>query len=481
MSSHHSDLLLSTKKLVALERSGCYEDALAAFGPGWNEEGFLPETTNGTTKDQAEALLRFAALIGFDGYRNGVEGSQERSKNLLTRALDLFEECGEVEKIVECENYIAIAYWRSNDPREARVWVETALARNVPSTCDARLYACVTKSMILLSEGKAEESVEHCLAVEAHMRKHGDAFLNGSLCTNLALSLKLLSRNTEAVEYLKSARYFHTRSHHKTYLGTVHNNLAQLFNAERKFVSAHESADAAIKLYRKIKDRTREASTLDTKAQIYLEERKLTEGLDLVDRSIALLASHKDSEVLAESYFTRARILLFLDRFSDSVLSLVDCLNITRIKHGDDAAKALIEVYDKTISEKQKPAIESQPLATDELELILPESLAGYDDYKGVWINTDKLESVGVPRGSLAIVTPIDVKRGDLAAIMDLKNQVVSCGFYDSDFGIVCLESSDHEPELFDASEIKVLGKIVGVCRSGKDPDGKMLVEALAF
>jgi hypothetical protein len=55
----------------------------------------------------------------------------------------------------------------------------------------------------------------------------------------------------------------------------------------------------------------------------------------------------------------------------------------------------------------------------------------------------------------------------------------VSCGFFDSDFGIVCLEAGGSEPQLFDKSDIKILGKIVGVCNSGKNADGAMEVHSL--
>ncbi len=472
---------LTAQKLMKLERSGRYEDALALFGEDWKDVNFSPELPNATTEQYAEGLLRYGSLIGFYGYRHSMAGSQERSRDLLTRAREHFAEPGNTEKIAECENYIALSYWRNGEFREALVWVEEALSKDLPLSSDARLYSEVIKSLIFLSTGRNEENVTNCLAIESVFRKHGDAFLNGSLCTNLGLSFNELSRTADAMRYLSLARLFHERSRHLTYLGTVYNNLAQLYKLERRFVAAQESADQAIKLYKRLKDRTREASTLDTKAQIYLAEGKFDLALRMADRSIKMLCSGEVSADLAEAHLTRSRILLFDDKLADAILSLIDAVNITRVQNGDSAAKDVIDVFTASLNEKHRLENIPQAVEPGELELILPKTFSQLDDYKGVWIHTEKLSAIGVPSGSLAIVIPAEVRRGDLVAVAELDGRAVSCGFYDSEFGIVCLEAGDDEPELFDENKIQVLGKIVGVCRTGKDADGRMVVEALSY
>ncbi|CAN5263570.1 hypothetical protein BH20ACI2_BH20ACI2_26490 [soil metagenome] len=472
---------LAVKKLIKLERSGRYEEALTLFGEDWNEVDFSPELPNAKTEQNAEGLLRYGSLIGFYGYRHSIAGSQERSRDLLTRAREHFFEPGNTEKVAECENYIALSYWRTGEFREALVWIDESLSRDLALSSDARLYSEVIKSLIFLSTGRNEENVTHCLAIESVLRKHGDAFLNGSLCTNLGLSFNELSRPAEAMRYLSLARLFHEKSRHLTYLGTVYNNLAQLYKLERRFVTAHESADQAIKLYKKLKDRTREASTWDTKAQIYWAEGKFDLALSMADRSIKMLSGGEMSADLAEAHLTRSKILLFADRLTDAILSLVDTVNITRVQNGDYAAKGVIDVFAAALIEKHGLENAPQSVVAGELELILPGSFPQFEDYKGVWIKTEKLSAIGVPRGSLVVVVPAEVRRGDLIAVAELDSKTVSCGFYDNEFGIVCLEAGDDDPELFDETKIKVLGKIVGVCRTGKDPEGKMVVEELSY
>jgi len=96
-----------------------------------------------------------------------------------------------------------------------------------------------------------------------------------------------------------------------------------------------------------------------------------------------------------------------------------------------------------------------------------------------VWINNSDLEPFGLSRGSLAIVVSAGVKRGDLIALIELDSDLVSCGFYDADFGIICLEAGGSEPQLFNQADVKILGRIVGVCDAKETIEGAMEVSPL--
>jgi hypothetical protein len=77
------------------------------------------------------------------------------------------------------------------------------------------------------------------------------------------------------------------------------------------------------------------------------------------------------------------------------------------------------------------------------------------------------------------VVTKTELKRGDLVAISEIATDSVMCGFYDSDFGLVCLEGIGEEPRLFDENDIEILGKIVGVGKTDKNFKGKIQVKPL--
>jgi hypothetical protein len=95
--------------------------------------------------------------------------------------------------------------------------------------------------------------------------------------------------------------------------------------------------------------------------------------------------------------------------------------------------------------------------------LILPESLATHRQYHGIRINNEHLACVNVKRGDLVIAVETSIERGDLIAVSENTSGEVSCGFYDLEFGVLCIESCDAEPTLFDRDAVTIIGKVIGI------------------
>ncbi|HEY0426898.1 MAG TPA: tetratricopeptide repeat protein [Pyrinomonadaceae bacterium] len=450
----------------------------------WEDTRSFPVIDEFEPLDAAEIILRCGSLIGFLGHNKQIPNAQEKSKNLLTEARNRFLDIEDAEKVAECENYMALAYWRTGELKEAESFVEAALSNNLAASSNARIYAYLTRSLILLTRGKYKEIIESCARFESDFRKYGDAFLNGSFCTNLGIAYQELYQTHEALKYFELARYFHQKAKHQIYLATVENNLAQLYKLENRFSKAHQMIDNATKIFRQIKDKTREGFALDTKAQIYYAERKYADALTTSEKALELLGKSENKAYLVETLLTKTKALVYLDNFSAATFCLFEAVQIAKTQIDEETADNLVKEFEKTLQEKNSFVIEEifsekAPPAAENLELVLPPALAHYNDFQGVWIKNNHLESVGLRKDSLAIVARAEVNRGDLVAILEIENDSVSCGFYDSDFGIVCLEGEDSALQLFDEKDIRILGKIIGVCRAEKNPDGKMVVEPI--
>jgi tetratricopeptide (TPR) repeat protein len=483
MKTLHLQTVISSKKIFELERCGKYEEALAELRDIWQDTTTLPNVENYDARSAAEIILRCGSLIGFLGHNKQIPNAQEKSKNLLTEAHHRFLDIYNVEKIAECENYLALAYWRTGEAREAEVWIEESLSHNLPNSNEIRLYANIIKCLVLLSIKKYEEIISNLSNLEDDFLNCSDYCLKGDFYNNFAIALKNLGRTKEALSKFEVARYYHQKSHHKIYLGTIENNLAQLYKFENLFTKAHQAIDRGTKIFKQIKDRTREGFSLDTKSQIYFAERKYTQALKTVEKAICILKKSENLAYLVETSLTKSKILLYLDDFTAATLSLFEAVQIARVNTGEEAARDLIKEFEKTLLEKNKIAdenlFEEDQSDIDNLKLILPSSISHYTEIQGVWIKNSHLENVGLRKNSLAIVAQTEIKRGDLSAISEIETGAIFCGVYDCDFGIVCLEGANGEPQLFDEKSIKILGKIVGVCNSGKDTDGKMIVQPI--
>ena len=469
---------VTTRRLSKLERCGRYRDALDLISNRWPEEDFVPPVSGLSARDGANLLLRFGSLLGFVGQVEAIDGSQERSRDILMEARGTFLDLRDEEHAAECANRMALTYCRTGEFMEAEVWLDEAFAYDLDPSSDARLYSHLTRGFVLLSLRRHEENIVYSKSVENDFRAFGDAFLNASLCANLGVSLKDTGRSKEALAYFNLARSFHERSRNRLYLAIVENNLALLYKNEGQFSLAHQAVDSAISINKKLRDLSREGSSLETKAQIFVAQGDLQNARHTIDRSIAILRKTENQAYLAESIMTRAKIQLTADSFADAVLTMVEAIEITTRQTGEIAARQLIGEFEAALDLKKAAAAGTASLARiNELELIVPPSLGNYASYAGVWINNSALDSIGVKNGSLAVYVDTELRRGDPVVLRENASGEVSCGFYDADFGIVCLVREDDEPQLFDADEVTLLGKVVGVCREERDADGRMVAE----
>jgi hypothetical protein len=271
-----------------------------------------------------------------------------------------------------------------------------------------------------------------------------------------------------------------------------------LYKTLKDYEKAHRMIDTATVTFKKIKDRSREGFSLDTKAAIYQSEGKCEKALKTIEKAIGILRLGENKTYLVETFGTKIKILISMNDVSGATFCLMEAVETAKTQISEEAANNLVKEYETCLrehlatprnisSEEKTPAKNSfgensqldwKPL--DGLELIMPPSLSMYEDIQGVWINNTHLEIVGLVKDSLAVVVPAEiVKRGDLVAVEETENGNVSCGFYDFEFGIACLEGYDSEPLLFDEGKISILGKIVGVARQ-RNSDGKMIVEPIS-
>lgn len=487
------------EKLFKMERQGRYDEALSEVGDLWQDKTGLPDTESLEVSLAAELILRCGSLFGFLGHIKQIPNSQEKSRNLLSTARNLFIELYNIEKIAECENYLALAYWRTGEINEADAWLEESFSHNLPLSNNARIYSYIIKSLILLSSHKPQEILDTLYKIRFSIAKCTDNCLKGSYYNQIGIAWDILGDVPKALENLELSKSFYEKARHKVYLGGVYNDLSMLYKTAQKFEIAHKMIDCSRSIFKKIKDRTHEGCTLDTKAQIFLLEGKFENALQTIDKSIGILKLGENATYLVGTYKTKIKILLSTDDISSATFCLIEAVEIARTRISEEAANALVNSYEVCLREHLTPSMPFLPeikpdirsgydglskleLAepSDNLELVLPSSLAMYQDIQGVWINNSHLEDVGLVRDSLAVVVPIEnIKRGDLIAIEEKENQNVSCGFYDKEFGIVCLEGHDSEPLLFDEEKISIIGKIVGVAIE-RTLDGKLIVEPIS-
>lgn len=467
--------------LFRLERQGRYEEALSEIGDLWRDKTTLPDTEGLSPQLKAELILRCGSLFGFLGHTKQIPESQEKSRNLLTYARNLFLEIYEVEKISECENYLALSYWRTGEVNEAKSWLEESFSRNLPESSDTRIYSFIIKALVELSLNQPQKILKTLGKIEDVILQSPDDCLKGAYYNQIGIAWDILENVPKALNNLELARDFYKKADHQIYTGVVCNDLALLYKTAFDFEKAHEMIDISTSIFQNIQDRTREGFSFDTKSQIFLSENKYEEALTAIENAISTLDKGENKSYVVESFKTKIKILISMNKLSAATFCLIEAVEVAKTKISEEKANNLVEVYENYLRDNfiNSNAKSNTNPNLDNLELILPSPLSNFEDIQVIWINNSHLEEVGLLKNSLAVIVPTnDVKRGDLIALEETENQNVNCGFYDNEFGIVCLEGYDGEPLLFDEEKIRIIGKIVGVAND-KTSDGKLIVEPI--
>ncbi len=475
------DIEVLAKDLLNLEKKGEYVEALGKLKDLWNPEKQEPVLEGLDIDAAAEILLRCGSLVGFLGHLNQTPESQERSKNLLTKARARFLETGDKRKLAECETYLALSYSRTGEYREALNWCDESLSREIEESGFVRSFSIVAKSLILAISGKHDDALDFCFAHEQEVDRSEDEFILGCFNGNFGIALKNRGRTLEAIDKFENSRAYHKQSGHMIYLGSVENDLALVYKKEGRFGEAQNAIECAVNTFEILGDKARMGASLDTKAQIFLDAGNYKEALVQSEESIKILKEGESTAFLADAYFTRAKTLVLMDDVASATLSLYKAMELARANAGIEAGERLAKEFEVVIRKKSLP----QGLDThgqnkiygDDLELVFPPSMANYDDCEVVRIRNSHLEEIGIPVGSLAVVVEETIKRGDLIALSEIVNDSIICGFYDYFAGIVSLSGINTETLLFNTEEVKVLGKIIGVGAAEPDAGGKIHVK----
>src|SRR6267142_5392196 len=124
--------LLRRQYALDLRDQSNYEGARQVMLPLWKNVGDDPEVEGLDSSVAAEVLLCVGILTSWIGSREGIEESQETAKNLIGKAITIFESLGDSLKVAESQAEIAFCYFREGGLDEARIMLTEALQKLSP-------------------------------------------------------------------------------------------------------------------------------------------------------------------------------------------------------------------------------------------------------------------------------------------------------------------------------------------------------------
>ena len=307
------------------EKAGEYEAAYEALNEFWPDPNKAPKTQGLDELTAANVLQRAGSLAGFLGSISQVADSQERSKNLLTQSIEMFESAGLNAKAAEARGDLALCYWREGAFDEARINLATALSRLADEDPDLRAVLLIRAGIVEERTRRLQNAMHFYNEAEPLVESSEDHALKGSFHAEYGLVFRRLATPENRDDYLDralieyAAASFHFEQAGNTrYLANVENNLGYLYFTIGRYKDAHKHLDRARNLFLDIKDVGTAAQVDDTRARALLAENRPVEAERIIKLAIRTLERGDEQAVLAEAMTTYGVVLARLGRHARS-------------------------------------------------------------------------------------------------------------------------------------------------------------------
>src|SRR3954465_2741466 len=175
-----------------LEKTGEFEtaaEALQAFWPNVNDN---PEIDDLEPNLKGLVLLRVGNLLGSMGSADQNAVGQERAKDLITRAAEIFDSVGDQMAVAEARGDLALCYWREGGFDEARINLADALNRLGDANTDLKAVLLIRAGIIEERTRRLQNALNFYQEAQPLVEKSEDHVLKGAFHTECGLVFRRL-------------------------------------------------------------------------------------------------------------------------------------------------------------------------------------------------------------------------------------------------------------------------------------------------
>jgi tetratricopeptide (TPR) repeat protein len=295
---------------------------------------------------QAEILRLCGFFLSFYGRSRNLKEYQERGKNFLTKAIEMFDCENLPHKSAEAKVILAACYWYEGAIAESELILsETEAEYRHNQLHPVYFQICANRLLIHYWKGEYSQAleiieqlsnpIELCKDIRSKILFHNQA---GIIYRRLKQPNKAIFHYNEAIKNVKLCGNLR-------YCASILNNLGNIYKDIGNFAKAHQCVDEAFKSYTELQETGWAANVLDTKAQVYLAENKLASALTKINEALAILRQGEDFAGLIEALFTKAKILLKLDKINESLALFAELSEMAKIRIGEFAAKKYTDEF----------------------------------------------------------------------------------------------------------------------------------------
>lgn len=294
-----------------LEKIGEYQAAYEVLAEYWPNRQAFPVVSDLPEEISGEVFLRVGALACWLGGSCEIKGNQELGKDIISRALEVFERLKLPAKVAEARGDLALCYWREGAFDEARVQYQSALDAVPEGESDLRAILLVRAGIVEVDAHRLNTALNFYNAALPLVEESGDEALKGGFHFSYAVLFKRLAAPENREDYIDRALMEYTAaSVHFERAGNiraearVEANQGSLFCMTGRYGEAHRHLDRARTLLLPLEDVATLAVIDESRARTLLGEGRLVEADRMIKMSVKVLEKGDQQAVLAEALTT---------------------------------------------------------------------------------------------------------------------------------------------------------------------------------
>lgn len=269
-----------------------------------------------------------------------------RGKDLITRAINLFEYDGAHDKAAEARTMLGHCYWLTGEIDESNLifdQVEAEFKDNVlhPVYLQAKIY----RLMIAMWSGTFQEALSTVKGLVGPMTFCKDKRL-------LAMFHNHAGRIFQGCDYPYEAEFHYMEAIRTSkaagndrFVAINLNNLGYLFNDLGRCDDALMLIDQAIERFKELNDAGWVPHAIDTRALILINKGNLEEALNTIDGALQIFETGDDYAGLVDSMWTKCRCLLRMDRRAEAVGIFAELHRIAMVQIGEKACHKYANLF----------------------------------------------------------------------------------------------------------------------------------------
>jgi len=322
------------------------EESRRIFSSFWPDIETDPDVSNFEVIVQAELLRLCGFFLSWLGHSKSKANYQLRGKDLLTKAIEIFEELDHLDKTAEARVMLALCYWYEGEIEECESilqFTEEQFKEN--HLHPVYLQIRLNRLMTLYWKKDCQKAVEIIEELKIPMELCQDWRLKTMYHNQAGVFYCLLGKYDKAVFNQNEALRFARRIKSSRFIATNLNNLALLYMQMSDFKSAHSHIEEAISLFENLNDTGWIPHALDTKALLLNKENKCEEALETIESAISYFTKGDDYSGLVDAFWTKIQILLQLYRKSDALILFSELATLASQRIGEIAVKKYADLF----------------------------------------------------------------------------------------------------------------------------------------